>query len=104
MNPTTDLPPQPQPSPTADHITAIMSAAYFAVSEDGCVKAVATGDQRLQSVEFGDWEDADIADVTHSVTQAVRDALTTAQQHTVAALQEVPGFGDLIPWEDSDRG
>jgi DNA-binding protein YbaB len=77
-----------------------MSAGYFAVSADGLVRAVATGDQRLSSVEFADVAGTDIAEVSQSVTEAVRAALGTAQRETLAALQSVPGIGDHIPREE----
>lgn len=89
----------PEASPEAEALSEIMHTGYFAVSGDGLVRVVATGDQRLQSVEFATTEDVDIADLTNSVTEAVRLALVTAQRETVAAIGQVPGFGDLVPRE-----
>lgn len=89
------------PAPPSAEIAAlaeIMDRGWFAVSGDGAVRVVATGDLRLRSVEFAT-TDMDIADLTNSVTEAVRTALETARRETVAAIDQVPGFGGLVTRE-----
>lgn len=89
--------PEPEPSATVDEISQIMSLGYFAVSTDGLVRAVVTGDQRLRSVEFSGLDGADIGEVTDSVSEAIRGALVAAQRETVSALQQIPELDGFIP-------